>query len=279
MKIGRPAAYRARLEAWATDGVERYGELREILAAGGTSRLSQDLHWGLLSPVEVVERCAGESESRKRYVSEVAWRDFYYQVLFHHPWVVREPFQRQYKAVEYNNRPDHIAAWKEGRTGYPIVDAAMRQIVALGWMHNRARMIVASFLTKSLLVNSAVGEQYFMEHLTDGDLASNVGGWQWAASTGTDPQPYFRIFNPTIQGKHYDPDGEYVRRYVPELARVPARYVHEPWTMPEAVQRAAGCVIGRDYSAPIVDHAEARELALAAYGRAAEAGKEGTGSA
>ncbi len=265
-------AARARLEAWVADGVERYAEAREILAADGTSRLSQDLHWGLLSPVEVVARCDGPSEGR-RFVSEIAWRDFYYQVLFHHPHVTREPFRRQFKALPYRNDPAHIAAWKAGRTGYPIVDAAMRQMVERGWMHNRARMIVASFLTKSLLVDGKIGEAVFMEHLTDGDLASNDGGWQWAASTGTDPQPYFRIFNPTTQGKRYDPDGAYIRRYVPELAGVPGEYIHEPWTMPEEAQRAAGCVIGRDYPAPIVEHAEARRLALAVYERAAEGGK------
>jgi deoxyribodipyrimidine photo-lyase len=259
-------AARARLDAWTTGGVERYAELRDLLAADGTSRLSQDLHWGLLSPVEVLARCDGPGEGRRRYAAEIAWRDFYYQVLFHHPQVVREPFQGQFKALAYRNDPAQIAAWQEGRTGYPIVDAAMRQVVACGWMHNRARMIVASFLTKSLLVDGKVGERFFMAHLTDGDLASNDGGWQWAASTGTDPQPYFRIFNPTAQGKRHDP----------ELARVPEQYIHAPWTMPAEAQREAGCVIGRDYPAPIVEHGAARALALATYGQAAEDGKRVT---
>jgi deoxyribodipyrimidine photo-lyase len=156
-------------------------------------------------------------------------------------------------------------AWRAGRTGYPVVDAAMRQLHATGWMHNRARMIVASFLTKHLGVDWRVGEAHFMEHLVDGDPASNNGGWQWAASTGTDAQPYFRIFNPVAQGERHDPDGGYVRRWVPELAHVPVRYIHRPWTMPTEVQAAAGCRVGVDYPAPIVDHGPARARALEAF--------------
>jgi deoxyribodipyrimidine photo-lyase len=159
-----------------------------------------------------------------------------------------------------------LAAWQEGRTGYPVVDAAMRQLLASGWMHNRARMIAASFLTKDLLVDWRVGERHFMEHLVDGDLASNNGGWQWVASTGTDPQPYFRIFNPVAQGRRFDPDGAYVRRWLPELAAVPLVRLHEPWTMTPVEQAAAGCRIGLDYAAPVVDHALARARALDVYG-------------
>ncbi|CAA9588432.1 MAG: Deoxyribodipyrimidine photolyase [uncultured Thermomicrobiales bacterium] len=265
LEPGEPAA-RARLERWVAEGLESYADTRDQLGRDGSSRLSQDLHWGLLSPVEVVERCAGGGEGRKVYQSELAWRDFYTMVLFHNPRVTREPFHPQFKGLPFNDDPAHLAAWREGRTGYPVVDAAMRQLVALGWMHNRARMIVASFLSKHLLANYQIGEQYFMDHLVCGDLALNNGNWQWASSTGTDPQPYFRIFNPTLQGKRYDPDGAFVRRWLPELARVPTRYLHEPWTMPEAVQRESGCAIGRDYPAPIVDHARARALALAVYG-------------
>jgi deoxyribodipyrimidine photo-lyase len=263
------AAARARLDAWIAGGIDGYDEARDLLAADGTSRLSQDLQWGLLSPVEVLARARGGAAGRDLFRSEICWRDFYYQILFGHPRVTREAFNRAYNALPWRNDPEEIAAWREGRTGYPVVDAAMRQMVALGWMHNRARMITASFLTKHLLAHYAVGEQVFMEHLTDGDLASNNGGWQWAASVGTDAQPFFRVFNPTLQGKRYDPDGDYVRRWLPELARVPARYIHEPWTMPAETQRAAGCVIGVDYPAPIVDHAAARERALALFGGAA----------
>ena len=268
------AAARARLDAWIADGIADYDEARDILADEGTSRLSQDLHWGLLSPVEVLARSRGGGIGRATFRSELCWRDFYYQILFHHPRVTRESFHAAYNDLRWRDDPEAVDAWRAGRTGYPVVDAAMRQLAALGWMHNRARMITASFLTKHLLTNWTVGEAHFMAHLTDGDLASNNGGWQWAASVGTDAQPYFRVFNPTLQGERYDPAGDFVRRWVPELARVPTRYIHEPWTMPEEAQREAGCVIGDDYPAPIVEHAAARQRALDEFKRAAEAGKK-----
>lgn len=260
-------AARARLAAWARGGLEHYDTRRDLLADDGTSRLSQDLHWGLLSPLEVLARTAGDGKGPTTFHSELCWRDFYHQILWHYPRVAREPFQARYHDLTWANNPEHIAAWWAGRTGYPVVDASMRQLVALGWVHNRARMITASFLTKHLLADYRVGERFFMEHLTDGDLASNNGGWQWAASVGTDAQPYFRIFNPTLQGERYDPDGEYVRRWVPELAQVPTKYIHKPWTMPADTQREANCAIGKDYPAPIVDHAQAREVALALFQR------------
>ncbi len=231
--------------------------------------MSQDLRWGLLSPNEVVERCAGS----EKFVSEVAWREFYHHILWHHPRVVREPFQRQYRALEWDEDAELLAAWKAGRTGFPVVDAAMRELLATGYMHNRARMITASFLTKDLLIDWREGERHFMEHLVDGDLASNNGGWQWAASTGTDAQPYFRIFNPYSQAAKFDADGTYVRRWVPELRLVPDGYLQEPHRMPGKVQQAAQCVIGRDYPAPIVDHRIARERALAMYAAAKDSAR------
>ena len=258
---------RARLESWVEHGVAEYAARRDLLADDGTSRLSQDLHWGLLSPVEVLARANGDDRGTATFRAELCWRDFYHQILWHHPRVAREPFQAQYHDLRWRNDEEQAKAWWEGRTGYPVVDASMRQIVALGWMHNRARMITASFLTKHLLTDYRVGERFFMEHLTDGDLASNNGGWQWAASVGTDAQPYFRIFNPILQGQRYDPEGDYVRRWVPELAGVPTKYIHAPWTMSESVQREANCIIGTDYPAPIVDHGQARELALALFKR------------
>jgi deoxyribodipyrimidine photo-lyase len=257
-------AARGRLEAWARSGLDGYAEGRDMLEEESTSRLSQDLKWGLLSPLEVVERCARSA----KFVSEVAWREFYHHILWHHPRVTVEPYQRQYREMAWDSNPAALEAWKQGRTGYPVVDAAMREIVATGYMHNRARMIVASFLTKDLLIDWREGERHFMEHLVDGDLANNNGGWQWAASTGTDAQPYFRIFNPYSQGAKFDPEGTYVRRWVPELRNVPAQFVHQPHLMPANVQAQVGCVIGRDYPAPIVDHAVARGRALAAYASA-----------
>jgi deoxyribodipyrimidine photo-lyase len=218
----------------------------------------------------VVDRAEGTGEGRRVFVQELIWREFYAHVLWHHPRVLREPFQAAFASMPWRDDAEAFDAWAEGRTGYPIVDAAMRQLRAAGFVHNRGRMIAASFLTKDLLLDYRLGEAEFMRHLTDGDVASNDGGWQWTASTGTDPQPYFRIFNPVLQGKRFDADGDYVRRWVPELRGVPVALIHEPWTMTDDEQAAAGCRIGTDYPGPIVDHAPARERALAAYTAAKE---------
>ena len=260
-------AARARLAAWAERRVDAYADRRDRMdIEDGTSRLSQDLRWGLLSPLEVVERAAGPGDGRRVFASEVAWREFYAHVLWHHPRVLREPFQPAFAALPWRDDPDAVEAWREGRTGYPVVDAAMRQLRASGYVHNRARMIAASFLTKHLLADWRLGEAEFMRHLVDGDVASNNGGWQWTASTGTDPQPYFRVFNPILQGRRFDPEGDYVRRWVPELRGIAGAAVHEPWLLDAAAQSAAGVRVGTDYPAPIVDHAAARARALEVYG-------------
>jgi deoxyribodipyrimidine photo-lyase len=269
---GEPAA-RLRLARWTQAAGDRpprvldYSRGRDLLGVDGTSRLSQDLRWGLLSPVEVVSHVlgAGPEPGPDRFVAELAWRDFYAHVLWHDPESARRATRRLYDAVPWRDDPAAVGAWTDGSTGYPVVDAAMRQLRATGWMHNRARMIVASFLTKDLLVDWRVGEAWFMRHLLDGDPASNNGGWQWAASTGTDSQPYFRVFDPVAQGRRFDPDGAYVHRWVPELASVPLGYLHAPWTMPDATQTAASCRIGLDYPAPLVDHRDARRRAIEAY--------------
>jgi deoxyribodipyrimidine photo-lyase len=264
-------AGRRRMEAWIEKGragLDGYAEQRDRLDLDATSRLSADLRWGTISPTELLVRSQRPGQGAVAYAAELCWREFYAHVLWHEPRVLREPFDRRYLDLPWRDDPDGVAAWRGGRTGVPVVDAAMRQLLATGWMHNRARMIVASFLTKDLLVDWRVGERHFMEHLLDGDVASNDGGWQWTASTGTDPQPAFRIFNPVLQGRRFDPDGVYVRRWVPELDRVPTALTHEPWRMSPEVQRAAGCLIGRDYPAPVVDHAAARARALEFYGRA-----------
>jgi deoxyribodipyrimidine photo-lyase len=259
-------AARRRLDRWLERGVARYDETRDRPdLEDGTSHLSADLHLGLLSPMEVVERAVGAGAGRRRFLDELIWREFYANVLGHRPELRRSAFRQSYDAIEWSTDPAALEAWQTGRTGYPIVDAGMRQLLASGWMHNRARMIVASFLTKDLLIDWRAGEAHFMRHLVDGDVASNNGGWQWVASTGTDPQPYFRIFNPVSQGRRHDPDGTYVRRWVPELADVPAAWIHAPWRMPVEVATAAGVRIGTDYPAPIVEHADARARALAAY--------------
>jgi deoxyribodipyrimidine photo-lyase len=181
---------------------------------------------------------------------------------------VRQSFRQNTRTIGWSTDQDAFGDWCQGRTGYPVVDAAMHQLASVGWMHNRARMIVASFLTKDLLIDWRWGEEFFMKHLVDGDTAANNGGWQWTAGSGTDAAPYFRIFNPVLQGRKHDPHGIYVRRWLPELESVPDRYVHEPWRMPSDVQQTAGCRIGQDYPGPIVDHRRARERTLAAYARA-----------
>jgi deoxyribodipyrimidine photo-lyase len=273
LEPGEPAA-RERLACWIEAGPEHgpaaYASTRDHLAdARATSRLSQDLRFGLLSPVEVAQAVRtrhADTDGQRRFLTELAWRDFYAHGLWHDPRVAREPFMARYAGLRWPGTDADAEAWREGRTGYPIVDAAMRQLAATGFMPNRARMIVASFLTKDLLVDWRVGEAHFMRHLVDGDPASNLGGWQWAASVGTDAQPYFRVFNAVTQGRRFDPEGLYVRHWLPELARVPVDRVHEPWTMPPAEMAPAGCRIGHDYPAPIVDHADARLRALAFFG-------------
>jgi deoxyribodipyrimidine photo-lyase len=259
------AAARARLAAWLDARVEGYAADRNRMDLAGTSRLSQDLRWGLLSPAEIVDRAEGPGDGRRVFVSEIAWREFYAHVLWHHPHVLREPFQPAFADLPWRDDPGALDAWREGRTGYPVVDAAMRELRATGFVHNRARMIAASFLAKHLLLDYRLGEAEFMRHLVDGDVASNNGGWQWTAGTGTDAQPYFRVFNPVLQGRRFDPDGTYVRRWVPELAGIPGSDIHEPWSLGRETLERAGVRLGVDYPAPIVDHAFARERALAVF--------------
>jgi deoxyribodipyrimidine photo-lyase len=263
-------AARERLDAWAGGGIAGYASHRDFPSKGATSRLSQDLRWGLVSPVEVVERCGGYAADSEKLIAEIAWREFSYHLLWHYPRIVREPFQRRFGGIAWDNDAERLEAWRAGRTGYPIVDAGMRELLATGYMHNRVRMICASFLAKDLLVDWRVGAAYFMEHLVDGDVANNTVGWQWAASVGADAQPYFRVFNPRAQGERFDPGGDYTRRWVPELANVPGEYIHEPGRMPADVQQAAGCRIGVDYPEPIVDHGMARERALAMFAAASK---------
>jgi deoxyribodipyrimidine photo-lyase len=207
----------------------------------------------------------GDNIGAETWLSELIWRDFYFQILWHHPHAAERAFRPEYDAIVWPNDQALFVAWCEARTGYPIIDAAMRQLNQSGYMHNRLRMIVASFLAKDLLIDWRWGEKYFADHLNDFDLSANNGGWQWAASTGCDAQPYFRIFNPVSQSERFDPAGKFIRRYLPELARLPDKYIHAPWTLPPLEQAACGCVIGRDYPAPVVDHAQQRLRALALY--------------
>ncbi len=277
---GGEDAAKTLLTAFLKAKIGGYDSARDILGQEGTSRLSRHLHFGTLSPRSVVDavrrlgkdKLSGQDAEAQTehqaepghttFLSELAWRDFYLQILDHFPHVAEGAFRKQFNALEWENDEALFTAWKEGRTGYPIVDAAMRQLNEEAWMHNRGRMVVASFLTKDLLIDWRWGERYFMQKLVDGDQASNNGGWQWAAGTGTDAQPFFRIFNPTSQGEKFDPDGMYVRRWVPELERVPAASIHQPWSLSQSEREYLGCT---DYPARIVDHKTQREKALAMY--------------
>jgi deoxyribodipyrimidine photo-lyase len=265
-----------RLLADFLDRIRSYHEQRDYPAVKGPSYLSVHLRFGTVSIRELAARAHAEGgRGAETWLSELVWRDFYFAILHHFPHVVGHAFKRELEHVEFTNEAARWRAWREGRTGYPLVDAALRQLNQTGYMHNRLRMVAASFLVKDLHVDWRWGERYFADKLNDFDLAANNGGWQWAASTGCDAQPWFRIFNPVTQSEKFDPAGKFIRRYVPELARVPDRNVHAPWTMGPAEQDAAGCVIGRDYPAPIVDHAAARLVTLERYKRAA--GRVGTG--
>jgi deoxyribodipyrimidine photo-lyase len=263
---GGERAARNALRRFLDARIDGYADHNDMLTGTSVSCLSPYLHFGCISPREVEHRL-GRSASEQAFRRQLCWRDFYAHVLGHFPHNAREEHQQKYRgALRWVDSDQRFDAWREGRTGYPVVDAAMRQLAREGWMHNRARLIVGSFLTKDLGVDWRRGERWFMQLLLDGDEASNNGNWQWIASVGVDPQPPSRrMFNPTLQQRKFDPDGAYVREYVPELCRVPDEYLSEPWTMPPDVQVQAGCRIGSDYPEPIVDHAEARREALDRY--------------
>jgi deoxyribodipyrimidine photo-lyase len=256
--------------------IGRYHTARDFPGIKGPSYLSVHLRFGTVSIRELV-RTALEAlrtqpegaDGARTWLSELVWREFYFQVLHHHPHSTQRSFRPEYDAIQWASGDDAqalFAAWCEGRTGYPLVDAAIAQIRASGYMHNRLRMVVASFLCKDLGLDWRWGERWFAEQLIDYDQSANVGGWQWAASSGCDAQPWFRIFNPVTQSEKFDPQGAFIRRYVPALARMPAQWIHAPWLAPHAQQVQAGCIVGQDYPLPVVDHAQARLTTLARYG-------------
>ena len=254
------AAAHDRLDEFLEAALDSYADQRNRPDLAGTSELSTYLRWGAIHPRQLLGHL-GDTKAHGTFRNELAWREFYADVLFHHPrsaWHNLQPKMDAMRVDDDEGARERFAAWCAGRTGYPIVDAGMQQLAATGWMHNRVRMIVASFLVKDLHLPWQWGARHFMDQLVDGDLASNNHGWQWTAGTGTDAAPYFRIFNPVTQAERFDPDGAYVRRWVPELAHVPRRDLHAPWTA------TTGIPLG--YTPPIVDHAEARDEALRRYG-------------
>jgi len=264
----------ARLAAFLDEALETYGERRDRPGEPGTSRLSPHLHWGEIGPRQVwhavVQRAHAKGQepfsgAAGKFLSELAWREFSMHLLAHFPELPERNWRAAFDAFDWRDDPKGLAAWQQGLTGFPIVDAGMRELWATGWMHNRVRMIAASFLVKDLRIHWRAGEAWFWDTLVDADLAANAASWQWVAGSGADAAPYFRIFNPVLQGERFDPDGAYVRRWVPELAALPDAWLHKPWRAPADVLAGAGVAVGTDYPNPIVDHGEARARALAAF--------------
>lgn len=263
-----------RLDAFAGRASLAYGELRNLPGREGTSRLSPHLHFGEIGPRQVWRALTAAALAEtgdltpsgvEAFLSEIAWREFSHHLLFHAPALPEQPLRSEFAAFPWIDDSRGLQAWRRGLTGYPIVDAGMRQLWATGWMHNRVRMIVASFLVKDLLIDWRVGQDWFWDTLVDADLANNAASWQWVAGAGADAAPYFRVFNPVTQGQKFDPNGAYVRRWIPELAALPDKLLHAPWTARPLELADAGVRLGATYPAPIIDHAIARERALAAY--------------
>jgi len=263
---------RQRLDRFFEDVVGGYDEGRDRPDQDMTSGLSPHLHFGDISPLQIwrsTESATGRSPKRKEdamaFLREIAWREFSYNLLYHHPDLPHKNLKSQFDKFKWLKDKKGLKAWQSGQTGYPIVDAGMRQLWHIGWMHNRVRMIAASFLIKDLMVHWRDGEAWFWDTLVDADLAANAASWQWVAGSGADAAPYFRVFNPVTQGKKFDPLGEYVRKWVPEIAALPDKFIHEPWAAPSEILDDCGLILGDHYPEPVVSHAMARMRALEAY--------------
>ncbi len=261
-----------RLASFLSGPANTYGEERNRPDLACTSRLSPHLAFGEISPLQIwnttrsaIASGAVDAAEGDKFLSEIAWREFSYNLLYHFPDIAAAPMKREFEAFPWRQSPGDLAAWRRGRTGIPIVDAGMRELWRTGWMHNRVRMIVASFLCKNLLIDWRDGERWFWDTLVDADAANNAASWQWVAGSGADAAPYFRIFNPVTQGEKFDPEGVYVRRFIPEIAGLPAKYIHKPWSAPNDVLQKAGVSLGETYPRPIVSLAETRKRALDAY--------------
>jgi deoxyribodipyrimidine photo-lyase len=253
-----------RMEAFLGSAIESYGTDRDRPDRGGTSRLSPHLHFGEIGVRRMWHEVRPYGAAADAYLRQVAWREFSYHLLFHYPHTPRQPLRPEFRHFPWRMDATGLRAWTRGKTGYPLVDAGMRELWHTGWMHNRVRMLAASFLVKHLMIPWQEGAAWFWDTLVDADLANNTMGWQWSAGCGADAAPYFRIFNPVIQGERFDPDGHYVRRWVPELVSVPNQWIHKPWEAPVSLLAEAGVKLGEDYPLPIVEHDAARERALAA---------------
>lgn len=260
---GNDGAHRA-LSRWL-DSVDTYRETRDVPSLPGTSELSAHLRFGTISPRTVLDTVGATSPGREAFVRQLAWRDWYAHLLVENPSMLTHAVRPEYDNIDWADDPAGLQAWKDGKTGYPIVDAGMRQLAETGWMHNRVRMIAGSFLVKDLLIDWREGERWFRHLLIDGEPSQNAGNWQWVAGTGTDAAPYFRIFNPVTQSRKFDAAGEYIRRWVPELRSLDNRSIHAPWEAPPLELAAADVILDDTYPGPIVDHAEARDRTLAAY--------------
>ena len=259
----------ARLGQFTSSAVMNYQNGRDRPDQDGVSMISPHLHFGEISPRQIwhavrdLRPLGAQRQSADTYLRELGWREFAHHILYHFPGTTDNPLRTQFENFPWSGPPADLRRWQEGTTGYPIVDAGMRQLWHTGWMHNRVRMIVASFLTKDLLISWNEGSRWFWDTLVDADLASNTLGWQWAAGCGADAAPYFRIFNPELQGEKFDPDGIYVKHWVPELEKLPAKWIHKPWKAPPLELLAAGILLGDTYPTPVVDHSMARQRALA----------------
>lgn len=264
---------RRRLAAFLDEGMKSYATKRNVLGDDATSRLSPHLRFGEISPRQIFaavrdreETLAHAKTGAAKFRAELGWREFNYHVLFNHPDLAKVNLQRRFDAMPWRNPSrDDLEAWRRGRTGYPIVDAGMRQLWTTGYMHNRVRMVTASFLIKHLLIDWRIGEEWFWDTLCDADPANNPMNWQWVAGSGADAAPYFRVFNPLLQGEKFDPNGAYVRRWVPEIAALPDKWIQKPWQAPEAILREAGVEVGKTYPRPIIDLMEGRARALKAF--------------
>ena len=260
------------LERFLAGNFERYAPERNLPAKVSTSRLSPHLHFGEISVREIwhslqQRRTHSNGEAIDTYLREIGWREFAYHLLFHFPFTTNQPLRREFASFPWRSDGTALKKWQRGKTGYPLVDAGMRQLWTTGWMHNRVRLVVASFLTKHLRIRWEEGAYWFWDTLVDADLANNTLGWQWTAGCGADAAPYFRIFNPVLQSEKFDPDGEYIREWVPELRRLPTPWIHKPWMAPPFILTAAGVELGSNYPLPLVVHEEARREALEAFER------------